>query len=246
LQQTPVLSEHRGMEPRIPYPTDLSEQAWDLSQHLVPEAKSGGRPAQYPKRAILNGIFYVLRGGCAWRLVPHDFPPGQMVYHDFWRGRPDGTWQVRHDWRRGDGRLATGKHRQPRAGSIESPSVNTTAKGGSTATRPTTTATAANAISASRPEGCCWPWWSRPPVGQTALGRCGAGMSSGTRVHASGCSGRIRPMAENASRGYGGYAPGGASAGTWSNGQRGPRASSCCRSAGWWSGPVGGGAATAA
>ena len=85
------------MEPRKPYPTDLSDQAWDLITHLVPEAKPGGRPEQYPKRAILNGIFDLLRGGCAWRWLPHDFPPWQMVYHYLWRWRQDGTWQVMHD-----------------------------------------------------------------------------------------------------------------------------------------------------
>ena len=137
------------MEPRIPYPTDLSDQEWDLIKHLVPEAKSGGRPEKYPKREILNGIFYILRGGCAWRLLPHDFPPWQIVYHYFWLWRQDGTWQVMHDLLRGDVRMATGKHRQPSAGIIDSQSVKTTEKGGSTATIPTKTSTAANAISSS-------------------------------------------------------------------------------------------------
>lgn len=137
------------MEPRIPYPTDLSDQEWDVIKHLVPEAKPGGRPEQYPKREILNGIFYILRDGCAWRLLPHDFPPWQIVYHDFWVWRQDGTWQVMHDLWRGDVRVATGKHRQPRAGIIDSQSVKTTEKGGSTATIPINTSTAAHAISSS-------------------------------------------------------------------------------------------------
>ena len=49
------------MEPRKPYPTDLSDKEWDLIRHLVPKAKPGGRPEKYPKREILNGIFYILR-----------------------------------------------------------------------------------------------------------------------------------------------------------------------------------------
>ena len=65
----------RGMEPRKPYPTDLTDREWELIQPYVPEAKPGGRPEKYPKREILNGIFDILRGGCAWRLLPHDFPP---------------------------------------------------------------------------------------------------------------------------------------------------------------------------
>jgi transposase len=137
------------MEPRKPYPTDLSDKEWDLIKHLVPEAKLGGRPEKYPKREILNGIFYILRGGCAWRLLPHDFPPWQIVYHYFWVWRQDGTWQVMHDLLRGDVRMAAGKHRQPSAGIIDSQSVKTTEKGGSTATIRTNTSTAANAISLS-------------------------------------------------------------------------------------------------
>jgi putative transposase len=63
------------MEPRKPYPTDLSDKEWALIQPYVPETKRGGRPEKYPKREILDAIFYILRGGCAWRLLPHDFPP---------------------------------------------------------------------------------------------------------------------------------------------------------------------------
>jgi len=85
------------MEPRKPYPTDLSDKEWELIQPYVPEPKHGGRPEKYPKREILNAIFSILRGGCAWRLLPHDFPPWQMVYHYFWVWRQDRTWHVMHD-----------------------------------------------------------------------------------------------------------------------------------------------------
>jgi putative transposase len=85
------------MEPRKPYPTDLSDKEWELIQPYVPETKHGGRPEKYPKREILTAIFYILRGGCAWRLLPHDFPPWQIVYHYFWVWRQDRTWQVMHD-----------------------------------------------------------------------------------------------------------------------------------------------------
>jgi transposase len=50
------------MEPHKPYPTDLGDREWALIQHLVPTAKPGGRPEQYPKREILDAIFYILRG----------------------------------------------------------------------------------------------------------------------------------------------------------------------------------------
>jgi transposase len=142
------------MEPRKPYPTDLSDREWALIQHLVPTAKPGGRPEHYPKREILDAIFSILRGGCAWRLLPHDFPPWQMVYQYFWRWRKDGTWQRMHDLLRGDVRAAAGKRRQPSAGSIDSQSVKTTEKGGSAALMRTNRSRGASAISSSIPSGC--------------------------------------------------------------------------------------------
>jgi putative transposase len=141
------------MEPRKPYPTDLTDHEWALLEPYVPTTKRGGRPEQYPKREILNGIFYIVRGGCAWRLLPHDFPPWQIVYHYFWIWRQDGSWALMHDLLRGDVRVATGKHRQPSAGIIDSQSVKTTEKGGSVAAIRTNRSRAANATSSSIPSG---------------------------------------------------------------------------------------------
>jgi len=137
------------MEARHPYPTDLSAKAWALIQPLVPDARPGGRPEKDPKREILQGIFSIPRGGCAWRLLPHAFPPWQVVYHAFWLGRQDGTWQLMHDRLRGDVRGAAGKRRQPSAGLIDRQSVKTTEKGGSAASRRINSAKGANATSSS-------------------------------------------------------------------------------------------------
>ena len=143
------------MEPRKPYPTDLTDQEWALIAPYVPTAKPGGRPEKYPKREILDGIFYILRGGCAWRLLPHDFPPWPIVYQYCWRWQQDGTWQVMHDRLRGDIRVAAGKQRQPRAGISESPSIKTTEQGGAAAMMPGSRSRAASATSSWIPSGSC-------------------------------------------------------------------------------------------
>ena len=63
------------------YPTDLTEAEWTLLAPLIPTAKPGGRPRTTDMREVVNAIFYVLRGGCQWRLLPKEFPPHQTVYH---------------------------------------------------------------------------------------------------------------------------------------------------------------------
>jgi putative transposase len=84
------------MRARRPYPTDLSDDEWEILKPLIPEAKPEGRPRAHHPRELLNAIFYVLRGGCAWRLLPHDFLPWQTAYHYFRAWRMDGTWERIH------------------------------------------------------------------------------------------------------------------------------------------------------
>jgi len=62
-----------------PYLTDLTNREWAVLRPLLPPAKPGGRPRSSDLRLILNAIFYVLRSGCAWRLLPRDFPPWSRV-----------------------------------------------------------------------------------------------------------------------------------------------------------------------
>jgi len=68
---------------RRPYLTDLSDAEWECTEGLLPTPQNEERPRLHSLRKILNAIFYVVRSGCAWRLLPHDFPPWKTVYHYF-------------------------------------------------------------------------------------------------------------------------------------------------------------------
>jgi hypothetical protein len=78
------------------YLTDLSDAEWEYIEGLLPTPENKGRPRLHSLREILNAIFYVVRSGCAWRLLPHDFPPWKTVYHYFRLWRLDGTWEKMH------------------------------------------------------------------------------------------------------------------------------------------------------
>ncbi len=88
-----------------------------LEPHL-PVPKSTERPRIYPPREILNAIFYVVRSGCSWRLLTHDFPPWRSVYHYFRRFRLDGTWERMHAALRKRVRVRLERSPQPSAGFV--------------------------------------------------------------------------------------------------------------------------------
>jgi len=115
---------------RKAYQTDLSDAEWGCLEPHLPAPTTNGRPRIYPPREILEAIFYVVRSGCAWRLLPHDFPPWKTVYHYFRFWRLDGTWERMHAALRKRVRVRLNRNPQPSAAIVDSQSVKTTGVGG--------------------------------------------------------------------------------------------------------------------
>ena len=81
---------------RKTYHTDLSDSEWARIKPYLPVPKAPRRPRVHPLREILNAIFYIVRSGCAWRLLQHDFPPWKTVHHYFRIWRLDGVGAAKY------------------------------------------------------------------------------------------------------------------------------------------------------
>src|SRR5262249_5333506 len=115
---------------RKPYPTDLTDEQWKLIEPLLPPAKPGGRPRSTDLREVLNALFYLVRSGCQWRMLPHEFPPWKTCYNYYRAWIDDGVWHLIAASLRIEVRELAGRNAQPRVAAIDSQSVKTTEQGG--------------------------------------------------------------------------------------------------------------------
>jgi putative transposase len=112
------------------YPCDLTDVEWAHLSPLVPGPARRGRPRRWALRLLTNALFYLLRTGCAWRYLPHEYPPWQTVYTTFRRWRLQGVWQRIHEALRRGVRLRAGRDPEPSAAIMDSQSVKTTEEAG--------------------------------------------------------------------------------------------------------------------
>ena len=114
---------------RPAYATDLSDEQWELLSPLI-VLPTGGAPRTTDLREVLNAIFYQLRSGCQWRLLPHDFPPEGTVRRYFRYFKQTKQWERINDHLRRAVRVHAGRDPEPSLGIIDSQSVKGTRNSG--------------------------------------------------------------------------------------------------------------------
>src|SRR5262245_31740820 len=134
--------------------TDLTDAQWEILEPLLPPPPGGGRPRTTDLREVLNAILYLLRSGCAWHLLPHDFPPPGTVYGYFSQWRRDGTIARIHEALRPLARQAAEHDAEPSAACLDSQSVKTTASVGSRDSTPGSWSRAGSGTSWWTPSAC--------------------------------------------------------------------------------------------
>jgi putative transposase len=115
---------------RKPYPTDVTDEQWNLVEPFLPPAKPGGHPRTTDLREVLNALLYLVRSGCQWRMIPHEFPPWRTCYNYYRAWIDNGTWDEINASLRMEVREQAGRQAMPRVAAIDSQSVKTTEQGG--------------------------------------------------------------------------------------------------------------------
>jgi putative transposase len=116
------------------YPTDMSDAQWQIIRPLLSPSPPIGTDRAVDMRKIVNGIFYLNRTGCQWRMLPKEYEHWNTTFGYYNRWRKDGTWQRIHDALREEVRRQDSREPSPSAAIIDSQSVKTTEKRGRAAT----------------------------------------------------------------------------------------------------------------
>ena len=128
-------SRSRHDRDHLRYPSDLTDDEWELLRPLLPGAKHGGRPRGVDMREVLNGILYILSTGCQWRQIPKDLPPRSTIYDYLELFEWDGTLERIHHELYVRCREQAGREASPTAAIIDSQSVKSAEKGALRSTR---------------------------------------------------------------------------------------------------------------
>jgi transposase len=113
------------------YPSSLTDGMWDVIKPLMPvrDLRKGGRPRIYGDRLVLDAIFYVLRSGCQWRMLPRDLVPFDAAHRWLTTWRRNGTWDKIHDELRAQVRLHAGRQAEPTAAVLDAQSIKSSEGG---------------------------------------------------------------------------------------------------------------------
>jgi putative transposase len=104
----------------------MTDSQWNHIRKWIPAECQRGRPRKLEMRQVVNAIFYIVRSGIQWRMLPKEYPKWSSVYYYFRKWAQSGLWQQIHDRLRAEVRQKAGRHKHATAGSIDSQSVKTT------------------------------------------------------------------------------------------------------------------------
>lgn len=121
---------HRRWDPDQDYPSSLTDTEWELVRDLFERQGGQGRPPQVERRALVDACCYVVRTGCAWRMLPREFPPWHNVYKTFRRWSETGSFERMHDRLRDRWRAREGREAAPSAAVLDAQSTRSSPQGG--------------------------------------------------------------------------------------------------------------------